>query len=201
MNENKRFVVNNDGEIIIDILSHIKYDTCYIEGVERICDKMNDLEEMRKRNGKIANRYLKENEELKKRVSDLQKENYGNIDGVAFYKEENATLCEKISDLEYENEELKKENKELQITKNFWKEQCSYRVKEHKNHYSINHCRCTADDFIHELTKGYKGLQKENEELKQQLADIDKLIYDLGHNEMQRQYKEIIKENGKNEDV
>lgn len=33
---------------------------------------------------------------------------------------------------------------------------------------------------------------KENEQLKQQLGDIDSLIYDLGHEEMQRQYEEII---------
>lgn len=39
-------------------------------------------------------------------------------------------------------------------------------------------------------------LYKENEGLKQQLADIDKLIYDLGYDEMQRQYEEIIKGNG-----
>ena len=36
-------------------------------------------------------------------------------------------------------------------------------------------------------------LRKENDELKQQLADIDRLIYDLGHDEMRRQYEEIFK--------
>lgn len=37
------------------------------------------------------------------------------------------------------------------------------------------------------------GLLNENEQLKQQLADIDRLIYDLGHDEMRRQYEEIFK--------
>lgn len=37
-------------------------------------------------------------------------------------------------------------------------------------------------------------LNEENEELKQQLADIDRLIDDLGNNEMQRQYEKITKE-------
>ena len=45
------------------------------------------------------------------------------------------------------------------------------------------------------LVEAVKDLIKENEQLKQQLADIDKLIDDLGHNEMQRQYEEIIKQN------
>lgn len=108
-------------------------------------------------------------------------------------REYEATVFCKILNKLYEK------NKELQIITNFWKEQCGHRVNEHKNHYSINHCLCTADDFIHELRKGYEELQKENGELKQQLADIDKLIYDLGHNEMQRQYEEITKENGENE--
>lgn len=34
--------------------------------------------------------------------------------------------------------------------------------------------------------------EKENKELKQQLSDIDKLINDLGSEEMCRQYDEII---------
>lgn len=116
---------------------------------------------------------------------------------------EATVLCRVLNELADENEELKKENKELQLTKNFWKEQCNHRINEYKNYYSINHCPCSADDFVHELKKIYtqsikeKGqLKQENEGLKQQLADIDKLIYDLGHNKMQRQYEEITKENG-----
>ena len=41
--------------------------------------------------------------------------------------------------------------------------------------------------------KRVRELEKENKQLKQQLADIDSLIYDLGHDEMRRQYEEIIK--------
>ncbi len=95
---------------------------------------------------------------------------------ITLWKEEVVDL---LNNLYKENEELKKENKELQITKNFWKEQCGYRVNEHKNHYSINHCRCTADDFIHELKKICKGLQKENEKLKQENHDIKYILEEL----------------------
>lgn len=44
-----------------------------------------------------------------------------------------------------------------------------------------------------ELVDIINGIVDENEELKQQLADIDRLIYDLGHDEMRRQYEEIFK--------
>lgn len=36
-------------------------------------------------------------------------------------------------------------------------------------------------------------LKLENEQLKQQLADVERLIDDLGHDEMRRQYEEIFK--------
>ena len=86
-------------------------------------------------------------------------------------------IVEFYEELSEENEELKKENKELQITKKFLKEQCSHTTNEHKNHYSINHCRCTADDFIHELRKGYKVLEKGNKELKKRVSDLQKENY------------------------
>lgn len=49
------------------------------------------------------------------------------------------------------------------------------------------------DTKARERSKALSKLQKENEQLKQELADIDSLIYDLGHDEMRRQYEEIIK--------
>ena len=42
---------------------------------------------------------------------------------ITLWKEEVVDL---LNNLYKENEELKKENKELQITKNFWKEQSGY---------------------------------------------------------------------------
>ena len=48
---------------------------------------------------------------------------------------------------------------------------------------------CTARTCVTRLNR----LTEENEQLKQQLADIDSLIYDLGHDEMRRQYEEIFK--------
>ena len=49
--------------------------------------------------------------------------------------------------------------------------------------------KVSAEDYL----KLGKSLKKENEQLKQQLADVDSLIYDLGHDEMRRQYEEIFK--------
>ena len=46
---------------------------------------------------------------------------------------------------------------------------------------------------LNEQVQKIYNLEKENEQLKQQLADIDRLIYDLGHDEMRRQYEEIFK--------
>ena len=46
---------------------------------------------------------------------------------------------------------------------------------------------------LNNVTGRVVKLDKENEQLKQQLADIDRLIYDLGHDEMRRQYEEIFK--------
>ena len=45
------------------------------------------------------------------------------------------------------------------------------------------------DDVVDLLNE----LNDENEQLKQQLADVDRLIDDLGHDEMRRQYEEIFK--------
>ena len=45
---------------------------------------------------------------------------------------------------------------------------------------------------VNEIIQYMMKLEKENEELKQQLSDIDKLINDLGSEEMCRQYDEII---------
>lgn len=45
---------------------------------------------------------------------------------------------------------------------------------------------------IRDLVNENEQLKKENKELKQQLSDIDKLINDLGSEEMCRQYDEII---------
>ena len=43
------------------------------------------------------------------------------------------------------------------------------------------------------LLNEYVDVKKEKEQLKQQLADVDRLIDDLGHDEMRRQYEEIFK--------
>lgn len=47
----------------------------------------------------------------------------------------------------------------------------------------------TSDEIVDLLNQ----LNEENEQLKQQLADVDRLIDDLGHDEMRRQYEEIFK--------
>ena len=47
--------------------------------------------------------------------------------------------------------------------------------------------------FKNKYRDKYKEVKKENEQLKQELADVDRLIDDLGHDEMRRQYEEIFK--------
>ena len=42
-----------------------------------------------------------------------------------------------------------------------------------------------------EIVDELNSLSKENEDLKKELYQIDKLIEDLGHEEMKRQYEEI----------
>ena len=70
-----------------------------------------------------------------------------------------------------ENKKLKKENEQL------------------KSKYSE---QCTQLDFLKNENRHMRDLVNENKQLKQQLASIDRLIDDLGSDEMCRQYNEII---------
>lgn len=95
-------------------------------------------------------------------------------------------LYEKV---QQKNEQLKKENNQLkEKVDNLNDARLSYKQDWKYVCASLE----VSEDRV-------ERLEVENEELKQQLADIDKLIYDLGHNEMQRQYEEITKESGEHD--
>ena len=73
-----------------------------------------------------------------------------------------------------ENEELKKEYSKL------------------KHRHSLLHDVCVEAECDRDgYHKDVLSLEKENEQLKKELYQIDKLIEDLGHEEMKRQYEEI----------
>lgn len=87
------------------------------------------------------------------------------------------------------NEELKQ--KDEQLTQEL--EDCKDARKSYKQDWKACVSYCDEyEDEINILKDNIEGLKEENEELKQKLCQIDKLIDDLGHEEMKRQYTNIV---------
>lgn len=89
--------------------------------------------------------------------------------------------------LSMENKELKKQNEYLKSSDNITRLEIQIRKLKEENK------KLQSEISWENIKYGtLKILEDENKELKQQLSDIDKLINDLGSEEMCRQYDEII---------
>lgn len=113
-----------------------------------------------------------------------------------YYKTKSASLEEGYIKLQKENRQLKllvqgwealDEEKDEQLDK---QNQALKKLKEeNEQFYNI------ANDYnipFDKLCETFEQCLDENEQLKKQLADVDRLIDDLGHDEMRRQYEEIF---------